>query len=157
MITRVKEKMPWLGDPRRKRSLEPCGHSVGHCLIRFGTRYRPLVYPSSEDALARRPQAEKVARAMWAFGWRQVIRLYLVRKCPGLGGPGGKPSQAVVGIRLAWLSDFFLSRRLLLCSESNAYAIACPSSEMFSIWRCKLFSGGILEIFYGTEKLTPNL
>src|SRR5829696_5950917 len=27
--TRIKEKMPWLGDPRRKRSLEPFGHSVG--------------------------------------------------------------------------------------------------------------------------------
>ena len=64
--------------------------------------------------------------------------LYLIRKCPGLGGPGGKPSQAVVGIRLAWLSDFFFCR-LLLCSESNAYAIGRLQRKMFYGSQRKLF------------------
>ena len=61
----------------------------------------------SENALARRPQAEKVARAIWAFGW-------LVKR-------------------------LLCSRRLLLCSESNAYAIGPMQRKMFRDSHPKLF------------------
>ena len=91
--TSVKERMPWLGDPRRKRSHEPFGHSVGRNLI---------CTDHSENARAWAGQAENPPKPLWAFGW--------------------------IAVRL-------FPRRLLLCSESNDYAIHWLPTRFFLAWQ----------------------
>jgi hypothetical protein len=58
--------------------------------------------------------------------FRQMSAGRRFEKCPGLGGPGGKPAQAVVGIRLAcYIASLhvFLFVSVDAMSESNARAI----------------------------------
>src|SRR5258708_8877431 len=93
-------------------------------LIFWGFPRRPSSPFQSENALARRPQAEKVAGAVWAFGWTQVICFVnSSSKMPGLGRARRKTRPSRCGHSVGLFCDFF-SRRVLLCSESNAYAIA---------------------------------
>jgi hypothetical protein len=72
------ERMPGFERARRKTRPNLCGHSVGW-LIKLA--WCSLPFPGHEF----RPDSSACAS---------------VRKCPGSGGPGVKPAQAVVGIRL---------------------------------------------------------
>jgi hypothetical protein len=97
------------------------------------------------NARAWAGQAENPPKPLRAFGWtmmlltrylmsaalmirqrllRQFASLRPHRKCPGLGGPGGKPAQAYEGIRLARLRISFNSHSL---SGSSFTLARCDS------------------------------
>jgi hypothetical protein len=77
--------------------------------------HRSPAFRCLKNAQARRSQAEKSAKPVWAFGWLGLSRssatrryslaklasVCLIKKCPDSGGPGGKPAQVCMGIRLA--------------------------------------------------------
>jgi hypothetical protein len=60
----------------------------------------------------------------------------LTKKCPGSGGPGGKPAQAVVGIRLARTSALaeslvpFKSPTLVVRITLNSMQLLQPSCQI---------------------------
>src|SRR5262245_20942622 len=75
-VLRCVPEMPRLGRARRKTRPSLCGHSVGsiYCL---------LLLPFPQYVASRVCSSRESSCDVY-------------RKCPGLGGPGGKPAQACV-------------------------------------------------------------
>src|ERR1700754_3455788 len=97
--------MPRLGRVRRKARPSLCGHSVG-----LRRRVATLMISKKrflKNAQARRSQAEKSAKPVWAFGWfvASLSNAIHVLKMPRLGAPRRKRALKSVGHSVGLLRD----------------------------------------------------
>src|SRR5687768_8054302 len=101
--------MPGFGRATRNTRPNLCGHSVGWLME---VKWRSASFPGHDI----RPESSACM---------------LVRECPGSGGPGGKPAQAVVGIRLVHksvLSAAVFMSPITRCCRTRHLATTVPDT-----------------------------